>query len=567
MTEDRTLVQPNAYEIARVISFIARIRDRFQLIMPFGESEAQWRMVSYLIQRFIEGRPVTITELIQVSSLPYATAHRRIGELIDQGLFERQGRGGKRFDIVPSARLIRDFFAYAREIKAELTKIYVGAAGGDADDYFFGGEHQALALNEQQTRIVKSISGVEQARFLFHDDYYFQSIRHVWSDFRQRIGSFGNFSLLNLDDLHEELIENAARQTSKYDIVSLNGPWVAEFASRGALVDLGPLVEANATMAPSFHPQVWDLGHWRQRPFGLPSYATAQIMAARRDVFERHALKLPTTFEDVLRCGKALHDPAAGRFGIAWNGQEGIDIAHTFMFILGCCGAPIVDLAQVRGNFEKEELNGRKIRALIDSYAAVEALEYMRELLAISPPNVLNASWRESLDLFLHGRAAMTYTWSVHATRFEMDIDSVVKRRVSYVAPPAGKRGRSMSPLGGFVFAVPSNLPDGRKEMALRTMAWMSSADSARAKDGLPLSPLFSLNGDLGAQVNFPVYNLVKSLAQKRLLNVWQRPAIPKYVRIETILGQEVHRILSGSKSINEGLADANARIRATDEA
>lgn len=554
------------YEIARVIAFVSRIRDSFRLLGTGSEEDAHWRIISHVIKRFVEGGTVTLSELIQVSELPYATAYRRVSDLIRKGQLQKffSDHDAKRFKLGPTDRLLEQFYGYAKEMKIELARVYGEKNFGNDDEYFLGGDHQVLALSDDHLRDIRGIVDIDKAKFLLHNDFYFMSLRHMWSDFRRRIGPSQNFYMRNLEELHAELIENATRQESAFDIVALNAPWVGQFAEAAFVTDLAPLVDARKIISQSFNPQVWDMGTSKGRQYGIPSYATIELLAVRKDLLEARGLKPPSTFADVLKCGHALHRPEKGRYGILWNASRGIDIAHTFMFIIGCCGAPISDLAQVKGGFEKEDLNGSKIRALIDSYAALEALEYMKEMLAISPPHILQTSRQSILDMFMRGSAAMAYTWSIHATRFEMQIDSTVKRRVAYLPPPVGRGGRSLTPLGGFVFAIPSNLPPRRMQRAEQILSWMCGPEAmlARAKDGLPLSPLFSLMGDPGSNLNSPIYSLVKSLSQRRLLNVWQRPAIPKYVQIETILGEEVHDALTGRKTVKSALADANARVK-----
>ena len=110
----------------------------------------------------------------------------------------------------------------------------------------------------------------------------------------------------------------------------------------------------------------------------------------------------------------------------------------------------------------------REISVGIDTEAGRHALDYMRKLLAISPPNVLDMDWDASLDLFMAGEAAMAYCWSMRAARLEYDVRSRVKRRVRYLPQPAGPNGSNISPLGGFLLAVPANLPEERVDGGFR---------------------------------------------------------------------------------------------------
>ncbi|MFX8343331.1 hypothetical protein ABTL58_19700, partial [Acinetobacter baumannii] len=77
-------------------------------------------------------------------------------------------------------------------------------------------------------------------------------------------------------------------------------------------------------------------------------------------------------------------------------------------------------------------------------------IEFMRRLIEVSPPNILEMAWDGALDVFMKGRASLGYCWTMRAARFEYDMQSVVKRRVEYLPQPAGPGGSRASPIGGF---------------------------------------------------------------------------------------------------------------------
>ena len=122
----------------------------------------------------------------------------------------------------------------------------------------------------------------------------------------------------------------------------------------------------------------------------------------------------------------------------------------------------------------------------------------MHRLIEISPPDILDMEWKRGLDLFMHGGSAMSYVWTMRAARFEYDIHSAVKRKVRYLPHPAGPGGTNLSPMGGFLLAVPANLPDHRARRAHEAIASMASPDAMRvhAKNGFPVVPRFSVAAD-----------------------------------------------------------------------
>ena len=190
---------------------------------------------------------------------------------------------------------------------------------------------------------------------------------------------------------------------------------------------------------------------------------------------------------------------------------------------------------------------------------------YMHRLTEISPPGVAELDWELSLDIFLNGHAAMTYCWSMRATRFEYDTRSRVRRQVDYLPHPAGPEGASTAPVGGFVLAVPANLPESRVQRAVDAIAWMHSPDMVRShvKSGFPVLPRFSLASDPEMQQSSSIVHFVERVAQRNLLDSWQRPPIPEYPAIERILGEEIHDALTGRKTDVAALSAAQSAIDA----
>jgi multiple sugar transport system substrate-binding protein len=250
-------------------------------------------------------------------------------------------------------------------------------------------------------------------------------------------------------------------------------------------------------------------------------------------------------------------------YGAVWDGARGMPIASSFMFFLGACGQPTISLRKSRAGFTLEGVNLEELHCTIQSDAALSALDFMRRLIEISPPGILNMAWDKTLDVFMKGKASLGYFWTMRAARFEYDVQSVVKRRVEYLPQPSGPGGTRASPIGGFLFCIPSNLPEARVELAADAIAWMASREAMKAhvKNGFPIAPRFSVSADPEAAASSPIVRFVDQLAKKNLLHTWQRPNIPQYSAIERILGEEVHDALSGAKSDRTALADAADRI------
>ena len=553
----------NDFELKRIIDFLDKTRAPFLEHVPDVEPDPHWNIAFYMLRARLANKPVSISALADASCIPYATAMRKVHGLIEKGLIEKASRtaSGKSFDLVLSEGFYDGLVRHARAVKQLLAQTFGRNNGDDEEEYYFGGTFEpGLTIPPLVARPGTARSGSD-LRFLLHDDNYFASMRNMWIDFRSNLASRRNFELLDLPRLHARLLENGARDVSDFDVVAVNIPWLGELASRGLVRPIDALVDGSNVNVDDFHPTVWRTGAWAGGRYALPIYVTIESFVARRDLFERRNAPMPRSFADVLQSGRALHAPERNFYGITWNAARGMPVAHAFMFFLAACGGSILTARRNEGRLTTWQGIIPAFNVTIDTPAAHAALAYMQDLLAISPPGILNFDWNRSRDEFMAGRAAMAYVWTMRAALFEYDSGSKVRGAVAYLPHPSGPAG-SVTPLGGFALAIPANLPQERADRAIKAISWMTSPEAMKAhvKNGFPVAPRFSVAADPEAAATSPIVRYVDTLAKRNHLHTWQRPAVPEYTGIEAILGEEIHDALSGHKTFGAALASAQQR-------
>lgn len=552
------------HELLRIITFLERVRQPFQELVPIAEEDATWNLLLFLIKNHLTGTPVAISSLASVAKAPHATAMRRIHALIERGdiIQEPLGEGSKRFRLRPSDALLESFIQYARKIKFLLAETFGLRSKTDSDeDFYFGGSYFAAQIIPPPRLIESLFRGSREIQFLLNDDNYFLSMRNMWADFRNNMASRKNFDLRKLPQLHERLVENAALPVSEYDIVAINAPWLGEAVKKRLVLPLDDHIKAGLSSL-DFHPSVWSMGTWRGQQFGIPIYCTIELLAARSDLFEKDRIEYPTNFEKTVAAAKHFHAPAKGRYGIAWNGGRGMPIASTFMFLMGCCGESILRIPKTSLGMGVDEARGEQLRPQILSDAGFRVLDYLHRLKEVSPPDILEMDWDRRTISFLSGQTALAYCWTVRAARFETDVSSAVKRRVRYLAQPRGPGGASNNPIGGFLLCIPANLPPDRVELAFEAIAWMTSPEAMKAnvQNGFPVAPRFSVAADPEAAATSPIVSVVDRLAKQNLLKGWPRPPVPEYLALEAILGDEIHKALRNEIADKDALANAQGR-------
>lgn len=557
----------NDYELLRIIRLVEAVGSSFEDKIPFADPDPTWHIVLTLMKGHIRGQVVTISALATIKGVSRTTAMRKIHHLVEQGYIVRSARTKtlKSFELHPDKRLIDYFLTYARDVKSVLAKVFAGNQGDDdVDEHYFGGTNFASTVLPPKTLFDHQRHGQGKLRFLLHQDNYFEAMRNLWTDIRINLSSRKHFRLLHLPQLRRALFENRELEQSAFDLVVLNMPWLGEAVAKDVIRPLDDLLKNQSAIdAEEFDRLVWQSGRWGNKQYGIPLYCTVEVLAIRRDLLMEEGVVAPQTMEQTLDVARRLNQPAVGRYGILWNAAVGAPLASTFMNMLGSCGSSILNVPRTRLSFAADALSGEQLRPVIDSDSGREVMDYMHRLMEYSPPEILTVDSDAGIEGFMTGRSAMIYCWTMRAARFEYDIKSVVKRRVQYLPPPRGSQGVTVSSLGGFLLAIPTNLEDHRAMLAMKAISWMASPEALgrTVRNGFPIAPGFSVSADPEAAAGSTITSAVDALAKQGILQLWQRPAVPEFGSLETVLGTTVHRALSGEITDDQALADAQNAI------
>jgi multiple sugar transport system substrate-binding protein len=555
-------------ELLRLIDLIDAVRGPLPREVPGMDVDGAWDLVSYLIRSQVVDKPVTLSELIAVSGLPYTTAHRRIHEMLESGLIAKRPvqPNAKSFVLYPSPLLRKSFERYVQQMKvllAETAGYRVDCASGD--NYTFGSARKGLREHLPPATLGQDAQASRPGlKFLFHDDNYFRSLRNLWTDFRANVGTRRDFTIATMPEMYEALLHNATLHQSGFDIVALNLPWLPEFASKDLIAPLGDERGSGVIDPHEYHPTIWHCGTWAGRQYGVPLYIAVEALVVRTDLFDKANLPHPKTLKQLMDAARKLHQPRRGQYGMVWNGARGMPIASTFMFLLAAHGGSV--LTKVADGRSKREGNERTRTVVgLDTAAARATMRFMRKLMEVSIPDVLDSDANTGLVEFMAGRAALGYIWSMRAARLEFDVRSKVKGLVKCLPHPNVSGVRCASPVGGYVLAVPSNLSKERCTRAVQAIKWLTTSVSVctSVRNGIPVAPFFGVDSDPEMMATSKVVNFVDQLANQGLLTTDVRPAIPCYRAMEDVLGTVIHDAMLGDKSDDEALGEAQHRIEA----
>jgi ABC-type glycerol-3-phosphate transport system substrate-binding protein len=199
----------------------------------------------------------------------------------------------------------------------------------------------------------------------------------------------------------------------------------------------------------------------------------AQNLYYRKDVFEKHGIKAPTSYAEMMAAAKMLKDKEPGiEFPIAQTFAKGWDSATEFTNIFAGYGGKFFKAGSAAPDFSSD--------------AGVKALETMKAMTAYMTPNYLASNSDDVMNQFQQGKAAMGVLWATRAARMDDPAASKIVGKMDFVAAPAAMPGgKSATHMWWDGVAMPKNL-GGDRETVFQVL--MEALDEETTKSGNDLA-------------------------------------------------------------------------------
>lgn len=275
--------------------------------------------------------------------------------------------------------------------------------------------------------------------------------------------------------------------------------------------------------------------------YGLPCGAETSILAYRHDIFAKHNLSPPKTYDDLQRLLPILREKE-GIGALTSRGQAGHQCVHAWLLHLNPLGGKVFDDAW---------------KPIFDDAAGVKSLKLLKDIADTGPAGLSDFSLMEMLNAFLHGQSAMYLDSTSIFGAVRNSEASRVDGKVSYALHPKGLRYSSQS--GGLGLAIPRNAKNA--EAAFLLMQWLTSKAQDKAVARMGGSPgRLSTITDIGLMRQFPEYAILRE--QLKYADPDWRPIIPEWDAINVDhLGVAVHDALIGKKSPERALKDSVPKV------
>ena len=336
---------------------------------------------------------------------------------------------------------------------------------------------------------------------------------------------------LSEGDLYSSIALDAINAKGTYDLCMVDGSWMAEFTANGVLANLS---ELGYELDEDVIPATTAICYVGDDLYLAPYYGNVTVLLYNKANVEAAGYTGSDieSLDDILEiCKKAKAD---GKLGFIYRGDSQNNMVVDFLPILLSFGGWVID-----------ENN----KPTVDTPEFKAAMDFYLELIATGGAQVKD-DLIASCDT---GAGTMGVGWPGWYTP---TADSTADYCAITGAVSDGDQAYNANVYGVWTIGVPNNSQN--KELAAELVAYLMDKDVQKAtvpSGGVPCR--YSSLQDPAILETYPQYEVVC----KALEGGMYRPVIAEWTQFYTILGAEMDNIVNGVKTVEAGLADAQAQL------
>jgi sorbitol/mannitol transport system substrate-binding protein len=359
--------------------------------------------------------------------------------------------------------------------------------------------------------------------------------------------------------LRQRVTTDIATNGGQFDVLTIGTYEAPMWAARGWLA---PLQFAPDYDMDDLLPQIRQAASVDGQLYAAPFYGEGSMLMYRTDLFAQAGLTMPAqpSWSFVTEAARTLTDRQAGVYGICLRGKAGWGENMALLSAMGnAFGARWFD-EHWRPQFDQPEW-----KAALQTYVDV-----MQDA---GPPGAASNGFNENLALFNAGRCAIWVDATVAASFVSDPRESTVADKVGFAAAPDAGKGKTTGWLWAWNLAIPASSRKAGKAQTF--IAWATGrgyAELVAARDGWANVP----PGTRRSLYQNPAYLKAAPFATQTLAAIEsadthnpavkpvpyvgvQYAAIPEFQSIGTTVGQQFSAALTGSISVVDALASAQA--------
>lgn len=325
------------------------------------------------------------------------------------------------------------------------------------------------------------------------------------------------------------------------NVAFLDQSAVVDFASRNALVELGPYAEKSlAVQIDDYVPAFLDAAKWEDKVYGLPFDGETTGLFYRTDMFEKAGIsEAPTTWEDFEAAAQALTNSDDNTYGFIMFAPEAAYYWYPWLWQNG-------------GDLLSED--GTEI--LFNNDKGKEAAEFYVGLADYSPADYLNSNSYDGRIAFAEGQVGMYVAgaWfaGVMASEYP-DIDGL------WTAAPLPERETCATTVAGDTLVIPESSEN--HDASWKWIEFLSAPQNLLLwTQGTPENPstlLPTRTSLLDNPATFANNPIMEQFAQQMACGVTNAAPNPNWGSVESLLNDALGRAIYGETDAGTALDEA----------
>jgi len=376
--------------------------------------------------------------------------------------------------------------------------------------------------------------------YIANSGYHADELKMLSNIFKDLTGIEVHIDSVSYDNLYARTVDSA----SKYDVLSLDQIWLADFVSKGLLTPLNNYITKD--MNKDITPVVLEAFQYQDQIWAFPFLMNFQLLFYNEDMLNSAGFQNPpNSLETLVKQMKAIKKQGIVEYPWtdSWNQSEGL--ISEYVWLTGAYGGDIFD---------------DKGGPIFDQKPGVRALEFMVMLLKeqLAHPTILTNDELAVKDDFISGQAAFTSNWTFqYGFMNDPQMSEIVKQSKMGLLPASEKISAKTSSVSGFQ-GIAITTASENKEAAWQWIKFLTSPLVQRAF--LFEMPIWtSVQTSQDAKMLDPMV----TIKREQLMGLHHRPNVPNYSNISSILQKYIYLSLKGRMEPAAALKQAKAEIEA----
>lgn len=363
------------------------------------------------------------------------------------------------------------------------------------------------------------------------------SIQSFIPEFTKKTGIKVNFTETPYAEAHNKQLLSYKQKAGAYDVAQFDNTYLASFGANKVMTPLDDYLKNSAEYdIADFSEGQQDYGKFDGTTFGLTLSTEPMIQWYRTDLLADAGLEPATTWDEYLSNAQALK--AAGKAGNVLGFGPGV--TWWWMTLVWSFGGQLYD---------------KDLKPTVTSDAAVEATEYLKQLLEAGPDGASSLDGDTSVAKFFSTDVGEMLNYSGYYGSVKTP-ENPFAGKFATAAMPKGKA--DITHLAGWNIGIPSD--SKKQDAAWQFLEFVLGKSNAKAylESGAAAIGRKSITSDAELAKSDPYLPLLDIPASSRIERYPQLKVWPDF---QKAADEAITPILTGDVEVKQGLEDLNTKL------